>query len=83
MYNGHTKIKTRDANNLKEYLLEEMLQFQQLMLRYSKEKHNKFKISEIEKHIEAELHKGSKLTGFKRQVIKTFKNYHELKQYFD
>ena len=59
-----------------------MLQFQQLMLEYSKEKHNKFKTSEIENNIEAELHKGSKLTAFKRQIVKDFKNYHKFKQYF-
>jgi len=83
IYNGHTKIKTRDAKKIKEYFLEEMLQFQQLMLKYSKEKHNKLKVNEIEKNIKSELHKGSKLTAFKRQIIENYKNYHHLKQYFD
>ncbi len=83
VYNGHTKIKTKDANKLKEYFLGEMLQFRDLILKYNKERHNKLKTSENEKNIEAELHKGSKLTAFKRQIIKDFKNYHKLKQYFD
>ncbi len=60
-----------------------MLQFRDLILKYNKERHNKLKTSENEKNIEAELHKGSKLTAFKRQIIKDFKNYHKLKQYFD
>ncbi len=83
VYNGHTKIKTRDAKKLKEFFLEEMMQFQKLMLDYHKEKNNKHKLAEIEKNIKTELHKGSKLTAFKRQIIKNFTNYHKLKQYFD
>jgi len=83
VYNGHTKIKTRDAIKLKEKLLQEMIQFQQLMLNYSKEKNNKYKLAEIERNIKAEIHKGSELASFKRQIIKNYSNYHNLKIYFD
>jgi len=83
VYNGHTKIKTKDAKKIKLFFLEEMMQFQSLMILYGKEKNNKLKITEIEKNIKAELHKGSKLTAFKRQIIKNFLNYKSLKQYFD
>ncbi len=82
VYNGHTKIKEIDANNLKIYFLEEMLYFQGLMLKYNKEKFNEKKLSKIESKIEDELHKGSKLTAFKRQIIKKY-NYKKLQKYFD
>jgi len=83
VFNGHTKIKSRDANTLKEYFIEEMLQFQKLMLDYNKERNNKYKLAAIEENIKAELHKGSKLTAFKRQIIKNYSNYHSLMEYFD
>lgn len=83
VYNGHTPIKTKNAKKMKLALIEEMLQFQKLMSDYAKEKHNKLKTKRIEQSIAEELHKGSKLTAFKRQIIKNFENYHKLKQYFD
>jgi len=83
VYNGHTKIKTIDAKKLKMSLIKEMLQFQNLMLDYYEGKNNIHKLAEIERNIKVELHKGSKLTAFKRQIIKDFENYSPLKQYFD
>ncbi len=83
VYNGHTKIKKRDGLTLKEYLVEEMLSFHNLILNYSRAKHNKIKLSRMEICIKEELHKGSKLTAFKRQIIKDNTKYHQFKKYFD
>ncbi len=83
VYNGHTTIKTKDAEKLKKYLVEEMLTFQNLMLKYSKKKHNEYERDKIEKKISYELSKRSKLTAFKRQVIKDIAGYSNFKQFFD
>lgn len=83
VYNGHTKIKKRDGMTIKEHLVEEMLSFHHLMLEYNKAKHNEKKFKNREMFIEEELHKGSKLTAFKRQVIKDNSKYHQFKKYFD
>ena len=83
IYNGHTKHKSIDAEKLKEYIVSEILYFQSLMLRFKKEKYNKFKQEEIEKLIKAELHRGSKLTAFKRQIVKNNKQYKKFQKYFD
>ncbi len=83
VYNGHTDIKTKDAQKIKNFLIEEIINFQSLMLKHNKEKHNIVKIKEIENDIKSELHKGSKLTAFKRQIIKDNTSYKQFEQYFD
>ncbi len=70
VYNGHTNIKTTDAQKIKDEIVKEMIVLQRLLLQYSKEKYNELEITDIEKDIRKKLHKGSKLTAFKRQVIK-------------
>jgi len=81
VYNGHTEIKMIDANKLKEKLVEDIIYFKKLLLDYSKERYNELKVKSIEEKIKEELHKGSKLTAFKRQIVR--EKYKEFEKYFD
>lgn len=84
IFNGSTRIKTKGAAKLKHYLISEMIRFQDLILQYEKNKFNKPAREKIEADIAAELHRGSKLTAFKRQIIKDFPAFREqFLQYFD
>lgn len=75
IFNGTSTIRTIGASKLRRFLVEEMIHFQGLMLEYEKHKHNPLKSEEVETKIAAELHASSKLTAFKRQIIKDNEKY--------
>ena len=75
IYNGTTTIKTMGAAKLKQYLIREMIRFQTLLLNYEMNRFNDIKREQIAEDIKAELHESSKLTAFKRQIVKDTPKY--------
>jgi hypothetical protein len=84
IYNGSSVIKTKGAAKLKQYLIQEMIRFQDLLLKYERNKYNPHYQEQTEAEIAAELDRGSKLTAFKRQIIKDYPALREkFEKYFN
>ena len=79
IYNGHTDLKIKDAEKLKDNLLEHLTKFQSKLLKYTKSKFNPNKQKRYKKKIIDELHNSSHFCAFKRYIIK---NNNELNKEF-
>lgn len=83
VYNGTTHQKSTEADNIREYLLTELIEFQKYLKEYY-DKRNSIEDKEIaKKAIKKHLNSSSAFTAFKRWVIKdTARLYSDFKEFF-
>lgn len=84
VYNGTTKLKTIESANLRNKLLEDIMDFQRLLCEYFRDTNSQEDIDYFLIKIRGHIHRGSNFTAFKRWIIlenKILKN--EFEKYFD
>lgn len=81
VYNGTTKLKNIESANLRNKLLEEIREFQDLLCEYFKEKYSPVEKEYFLVRIKGHINRGSNFTAFKRWIIlenETLKKQFEL-----
>lgn len=69
VFNGTTKLKTIEASNLRNKLLDEVMEFQQLLVEYFKDHYGIEQKELFKAKIIGHLNRGSNFTAFKRWII--------------
>ncbi len=84
IYNGSTKQKIYESDNLRDALLDELLEFQKSLLKYYDEKTETTDKEEHLKNIKWRLKSASAFTAFKRWIVKSNTRFKEdFEKYFD
>ncbi len=75
VYNGHTKLKSKEAHNIRRALLKEILDFQKWLNAYyddeSEDDEKQFAMNKIGKHLKPK----SAFCAFKRWIIRGNRNF--------
>lgn len=69
VYNGTTKLKTIESANLRNKLLEEIMDFQRHLCEYFKDTNSQDDKDFFLRKIRGHIHRGSNFTAFKRWII--------------
>ncbi|MEG2101252.1 MAG: HNH endonuclease [Flavobacterium sp.] len=84
VYNGTTKLKTIESANLRNKLLEEVMDFQKWLCDYFKTTNTPEDVQYVLMKIRGHIHRGSGFTAFKRWIIlENDRLKQEFEQYFD
>lgn len=84
VYNGTTKLKSIESANLRNKLLEEIMDFQRLLFDYFRDTNSQEDINYFLIKIRGHVHRASNFTAFKRWVIlENEKLKDEFEKYFD
>lgn len=84
VYNGTTKLKTIESANLRNKLLEEIMDFQRLLCEYFRDTNTQEDKDLFLIRIRGHIHRGSNFTSFKRWIIlENQKLKDEFEKHFD
>jgi uncharacterized protein (TIGR02646 family) len=84
VYNGTTKLKTIESANLRNKLLEEIMDFQRLLCEYFRDTNSQDDKDHFLRKIRGHIHRGSNFTAFKRWIIRENERLkEEFEKYFD
>ncbi len=84
VYNGTTKLKTIESANLRNKLLEEIMNFQGLLVDYFRDTNSVEDLEYFLIKIRGHIHRGSNFTAFKRWIIlENEKLKDEFEKHFD
>lgn len=84
VYNGTTKLKTLESANLRNKLLDEIMDFQKWLKEYFLTTNSPADLEYFLIKIRAHIHRGSGFTAFKRRIIlENPRLKQEFEQYFD
>jgi uncharacterized protein (TIGR02646 family) len=84
VFNGTTKLKTIEASNLRNKILEDILDFQEYLNNYYKDGFDADDKANFLAHIKRHLKKSSNFTAFKRSIIRENEVMNaDFEQYFD
>ena len=70
VYNGTTTLKKIEASNLRNKLLDEVCEFQQLLIDYFKDTNDDDDVEYYKRKIKGHLKTGSNFTAFKNWIVK-------------
>lgn len=84
VYNGTTKLKTIEAANIRDKLLDEIRDFQQVLMDYFQDTNSDQDIEYFLIKIRGHLNSGSNFTAFKRWIVRENERLaEEFEQYFE
>lgn len=84
VYNGTTKLKTIEASNLRNKILEDIRDFQRYLIDYYTDGFDEDDKANFLSHIKKHLKKSSNFTAFKRWIIRENETMKlDFEQYFD